>query len=286
MNEFNENGEQGVITGMLHNFPGTMPGSDTDFSLKEDPEEQSTGSIPVECDSTAELKTCRPAVEGDVIELGGEFDYEGYQVVRREFFAHINEPSFTFNDYKVYVNAACLNRLPTVDYVQALVNQDSKILAIRPCREDERDAFSWCIPGSGKKKPKSITCRLFFAKVCTLMGWNPDYRYKLLGKVIHSNEEYLIAFDLSATEVYQRVLKDGNKSKTSRNPVFPEGWQNQFGLPFKEHRRSMQVNIFDGYAVYGIKDNTISAAAANPGDEPSNLPDTLIHYDMLGGSEI
>ena len=77
MNEFNENGEQGVITGMLHNFPGTMPGSDTDFSLKEDPEEQSTGSIPVECDSTAELKTCRPAVEGDVIELGGEFDYEG-----------------------------------------------------------------------------------------------------------------------------------------------------------------------------------------------------------------
>ena len=102
----------------------------------------------------------------------------------------------------------------------------------------------------------------------------------------HSNEEYLIAFDLSATEVYQRVLKDGNKSKTSRNPVFPEGWQNQFGLPFKEHRRSMQVNIFDGYAVYGIKDNTISAAAANPGDEPSNLPDTLIHYDMLGGSEI
>ena len=93
MNEFNENGEQGVITGMLHNFPGTMPGSDTDFSLKEDPEEQSTGSIPVECDSTAELKTCRPAVEGDVIELGGEFDYEGYQVVRREFFAHIKVPT-------------------------------------------------------------------------------------------------------------------------------------------------------------------------------------------------
>mgnify|MGYP003597558940 CR=1 FL=1 len=32
--------------------------------------------------------------------------------------------------------------------------------------------------------------------------------------------------------------------------------------------------------------NNISAAAANPGDELSNLPDTLIHNDMLGGSEI
>lgn len=286
MNEFKEKSEQGVIADIRHDFPGAIPGSDTDFSLKEDPKEQSPCSIPAECVSTAELTTCRPAAEGDVIELGGEFDYEGYQVVRREFFAHINEPSFTFNDYKVYVNAACLNRFPAVDYVQALVNQDSKILAIRPCREDERDAFSWCIPGSGKKKPKQITCRLFFAKVCTLMGWNPDYRYKLLGKVIHSNEEYLIAFDLSATEVYQRVLKDGEKPKTSRTPVFPEGWQNQFGLPFKEHRKSMQVNIFDGYAVYGIKDNAVSLASANLKNEPSNLPDTIIHYDIPGGSGI
>jgi len=286
MNEFNGDRAQGVIAGMLHNLQGTVPAGDTDFSLKEDPAAQSTSSIPAECESTVVVTTCRPTAEGDVIELGGEFDYEGYQVVRREFFAHINEPSFTFNDYKVYVNAACLSRFPTVDYVQALVNQDSRILAIRPCREEERDAFGWCIPGSGKKKPKQITCRLFFAKVFTLMGWNPDYRYKLLGKIIHANDEYLIAFDLSATEVYQRVLKDGEKPKTSRTPVFPEGWQNQFGLPFKEHRKSMQVNIFDGYAVYGIKDNTVSTAAANPEDDLSNLPNALIHYDIPGGSGI
>ena len=160
----------------------------------------------------------------DVIKLGGEFDYEGYQVVRREFFAHINEPSVTFNNYKVYVNAACLNRFPTVDYVQVLVNQDNRILAFRPCREEERDAFRWCTSGSERRKPRQITCRLFFAKVFTLMDWNPDYRYKLLGKVIHANDEYLVAFDLSATEVYQRVFEDGEKPKTSRVPVFPEGW--------------------------------------------------------------
>ncbi len=39
--------------------------------------------------------------------------------------------------------------------------------------------------------------------------------------------------------------------------MFPSGWQNQFGLPFYEHRQSMQVNIFDGYAIYAIKDNTV-----------------------------
>ena len=80
------------------------------------------------------------------------------------------------------------------------------------------------------------------------MGWNLDYRYKLLGRIIHARDEWLIAFDLTATEVYQRVQKDGQKPKSSRTPVFPEGWKMQFGLPFREHQKSMQVDIFEGYA--------------------------------------
>lgn len=203
-----------------------------------------------------------PVAGDDVIALDGAFDYEGYQVVRREFFAHINEPSATFNNYKFYVNAACLGRFPEVDYVQVLVNQERKILAIRPCAEQERDSFAWATPAKGKRHARQITCRLFFAKVFSMMGWNPDYRYKLLGKVIHANGEWLIAFDLTATEIYQRVTKDGEKPRTARKPVFPEGWQNQFGLPFAEHQKSLQVDRFEGYAVYGIRDADAAASAA------------------------
>lgn len=211
-----------------------------------------------------ETETFQPDRGGgdEVLETEREFNYDGYQVVRREFFAHINEPSVTFNNYKFYVNTACLNRFPQVDHVQVLVNQESKILAIRPCQAEDRDACAWCTIGSGRRKPKQITCKIFFAKVFSLMGWNLDYRYKLLGRVIHAKDEWLIAFDLTATEVYQRVLKDGEKPKSSRTPVFPEGWKTQFGLPFREHQKSMQVDIFEGYAVYGLRDCT--AAPVNP----------------------
>jgi hypothetical protein len=41
-------------------------------------------------------------------------------------------------------------------------------------------------------------------------------------------------------------------------------WQNQFGLPVEEHRRLLQVNIFEGYTVFGIKDKQ----AAARGDVP------------------
>lgn len=220
----------------------------------------------------------------DVIELNGEFDYEGFQVVRQEFFAHINEPSLTFNNFKVYVNAACLNRFQEVDYVQVLINSDTKILAIRPCREEERDAYSWCVPSSARRKPRQVTCRLFFAKIFSLMCWNTDHRYKLLGKIIHANGEYLIVFDLSATEIYQRIFKDGEKSKASRTPVFPAGWQTQFGLPFKDHRNSMQVNIFDGYAVYSIKENCAPTDIENRTAPPEPLQNGAGESNTLGGS--
>lgn len=180
-----------------------------------------------------------------------KFSYEGYQVVRGEYFAHLYEPSITFNRCKVSLNSACLKRLQDVEYVQILVNSEENKLAVRPCSGDEKDSFLWCTP---KRKPKQITCRVFFAKIVDLMNWNPEYRYKLLGKLIKSGGEYLFIFDLTATEIYQRIIQEGEKPKTSRTPVFPAQWQNQFGLPVEEHRKQLQVNIFNGYTVFGIKD--------------------------------
>lgn len=208
----------------------------------------------------------------EILEMGASFDFDGFQVVRREFFAHLNEPAVSFNNCKFYVNIACLSKFPETDHVQVLVNQKTKILALRPCQEVERDSFRWCNSSKGKRKSKQTTCRLFFAKIVSLMDWNPDYRYKLIGKLIHANGEYLIAFDLTATEVYQRTFSEGSKPKTSKTPVFPSKWQEQFGLPFNEHRQSMQINIFDGYAIYAIKDNSKQNGNDSVADQQVKVP--------------
>lgn len=192
--------------------------------------------------------------DDEVLELGEGFDLDGFQVVRREFFAHLREPSVTFKDCKIYVNQACLAKFPSVDYVQVLINRDTKIMALRPCHEGARDSFRWSTISKGRRKPKQTTGTLFFAKLSALMGWNPDYRYKLLGKIVCANGEYLIAFDLTATEVYMRTFPEGERPRTSRTPVFPAEWKTQFGLPLKEHKQSLQINIFDGYAVFSVSD--------------------------------
>jgi len=76
----------------------------------------------------------------------------------------------------------------------------------------------------------------------------------MIKNIIHSNGEYLLAFDLTATEVYQRTITEDSKPKSSRTPTFPANWQNQFGLPYYEHKQSMQINIFEGYAIYSVRE--------------------------------
>ncbi len=188
-------------------------------------------------------------------EIDKNFAYKGYEVVHSEYFANINEPCITFNNMKFYANSVCVNKLSGVNYVQILVNPETHKLVIRPSKEDEKDSFLWCNINNknGKNKPRKITCRIFFAKLMELMQWNSEHRYRILGKLIKSEDEYLFVFDLDCAEIYRRIYAEDRKPKSSRQPTFPLEWRNQFGLPVEEHRqKSLAVNIFEGYSVFSI----------------------------------
>ena len=180
-----------------------------------------------------------------------DFSYDGYQVVRAEFFAHLYEPSVTLNRETVSVNAACLRKLPDFEYVQFLVNPGEKKLAVKPCSEDMKDSFRWCTGDGKKRKPKKITCKIFFAKVMSLMDWDPRYRYKILGKLIRAKDDSLFVFDLSSAEAYHNRIK--GEPDPSRSPHYPEEWKNQFGIPATEHQDIQQISIFDDYTVFRIE---------------------------------
>ncbi len=224
-------------------------------------------------DSNGKLPSVKAGDE--ILELGNNLDLNKFQVVRKEFFAHLFEPAATFSNCKFYVNNACLTRFPDVDYVQVLINQETKTMALRPCEAGARDSYAWCYISKGRRKPKPITCKLFFAKVVALLDWNPDDRYKLLGRLIHANGEYLLAFDMTSPETYPRIVSDDDKPRRSRTPIYPADWKDQFGLPYYEHKQSMQINIFDGYAVYAIKEDGNSSEIAPQGSQST----------LSGGSE-
>lgn len=191
----------------------------------------------------------------DVFQEDKEFNFEGYQVVRREFFAHTFEPALTIRGNSIFFNTACIRKCEDIVYVQLLINQEEKRLVIRPCDEDDKDAVRWCIVKGESRRTRTIKSDIFSGMLYDLMGWDSNYRYKLLGVTFEFQSQSLYLFDLTATEVYMnqsRTVDENGKVTYSRKAIYPEAWKDTFGLPVTEHQQFTNVNLFDGYATFSM----------------------------------
>ena len=231
---------------------------------------------------TAEYTDEKEIIDQKAIELAEDFSYEGYQVVRRELFAHLREPAVVIRRDSVIFNTACIAGLEDAVYIQILVNQDSKRMVVRKCEENDKDALRWCVAKPDKRKSRKMTNKIFSAMMYEMMGWNLDCRYKILGHKITFEDETIYVFDLMETEIFldikgKRAKKDtesqfttdkaNNIEETASNstdnersveeikrknriPFYPKEWKDSFGLPVEEHRKALEINMLDGYAEF------------------------------------
>ena len=141
-------------------------------------------------------------VDQKALELAQDFSYDGYQVVRRELFAHLREPAVVIRRDSVTFNTACIAGLEDAVYIQILVNQDNKRMVVRKCEENDKDALRWCIAKPDKRKSRKMSNKLFSAMMYDMMGWDMDCRYKILGHKITHEDETMYIFDLLETEIF------------------------------------------------------------------------------------
>ena len=231
---------------------------------------------------TAEYTDEKEIVDQKAIELAEDFSYDGYQVVRRELFAHLREPAVVIRRDSVTFNTACIAGLEDAVYIQILVNQDNKRMVVRKWEENDKDALRWCVAKPDKRKSRKMTNKIFSAMMYEMMGWNLDCRYKILGHKITFEDETIYVFDLMETEIFldikgKRAKKDTESQFTTekansieetasnsidnersveeikrknRIPFYPKEWKDSFGLPVEEHRKALEINMLDGYAEF------------------------------------
>lgn len=78
-------------------------------------------------------------------ELESAFSYDGYQVVRKELFAHLRDPAIVIRKDSITFNTACITGLEDVVYVHVMFNNDLKRIVVRGCDENDKDALRWCV---------------------------------------------------------------------------------------------------------------------------------------------
>lgn len=218
-------------------------------------------------------------IDQKALELAQDFSYDGYQVVRRELFAHLREPAVVIRRDSVTFNTACIAGLEDAVYIQILVNQDNKRMVVRKCEENDKDALRWCIEKPDKRKSRKMSNKLFSAMMYDMMGWNTDCRYKILGHKITHEDETMYIFDLLETEIFMDTTRKKKANpdslekkeesvtavtdqtpepnqeeiaakvarKLNRIPFYPKNWKDSFGLSVEEHKKALETNITDGY---------------------------------------
>ena len=218
-------------------------------------------------------------IDQKALELAQDFSYDGYQVVRRELFAHLREPAVVIRRDSVTFNTACIAGLEDAVYIQILVNQDNKRMVVRKCEENDKDALRWCIEKPDKRKSRKMSNKLFSAMMYDMMGWNTDCRYKILGHKITHEDDTMYIFDLLETEIFmdtkrkkkanpdsvekKEVLVTAETDQTpeqnqeeiaakvarklNRIPFYPKNWKDSFGLSVEEQKKALETNITDGY---------------------------------------
>ena len=191
-------------------------------------------------------------------EIQRTFSYDGYQIVRRELFAHLREPSVVIRKDSITFNTACINGLEDTVFIQVLINREQRRMVIRKCEENDKDSLRWCINKPDKRKSRKISSKEFSQRIYELMDWSDKCRYKILGHRITFEDAVLYVFELDDTEiVYERkkqtvaqaaAKKDEalsqeqieerkeNEKGMPVKPFYPDDWEHSFGVPVEGHR--------------------------------------------------
>ena len=174
-------------------------------------------------------------------ELQSAFSYDGYQVVRKELFAHLRDPAIVIRKDSITFNTACITGLEDVVYVHVMFNNDLKRIVVRGCDENDKDALRWCIAKPDKRKSRKMTCKPFAELVYKEMDWDSECRYKVLG--------YRITFE---GETAEQPADQETKPVDTRKGFYPDDIAGTFGVPVEEHLRESEVRQMDGYVSMGV----------------------------------
>ena len=211
-------------------------------------------------------------------EIEREFDYDGYQIVRREMFAHQREPAVTIRADSITFNTACIDGLEDTVYIQILISNSDKRMVIRRCEEHHKDAIRWCIAKPDKRRSRTIKGR-FSKMIYSMMNWMEGCRYKIMGHKIQYQGETLYVFELDVCEIFRERPKrtkaerqaraesmtpeelkeaDRKERKASMTPFSPTDAEGTFGLPVEQHQNTVvldSVNAFQDLSSLASKDD-------------------------------
>ena len=177
-----------------------------------------------------------------------KFDYDGYEVVRREWFSKANCPAITIKYGSIALNVRAIKKLNECRFVHILMNIKKKSMIVKPCEEDDKDSLQ-CnrINKQGKLVSRTITGKVFTTQLYKDMKWNIGSTIKVLGTLLKCRDEKIFVFNLINAEAYLHLAEPtaDDPKRRKRVAYMPKLWEENYGQSYEDSKIPI-IETFDG----------------------------------------
>jgi len=178
----------------------------------------------------------------------GSFDLRGYEIARGQFFSSTDRISVSFSNKQISFNKNAIRKFPDTKYIEMLIHPSAKLLAIRPCSVEEKNKIQWSRTKDGELIPKPISGAAYLSTLYDIFKWDKKYKYRILGVTHQKDNESVLIFNMTDTEIrIPTNIKDAS-SNTSYNSkivsAYPADWSYSFGNNYYMQSQTPELTEF------------------------------------------
>lgn len=206
----------------------------------------------------------------------GDFDFRGYEVARAQFFDTQNKLCITFSANTIKFSTEAVRKFGKQTPIEMLVHPQKHLIAVRPCPADSRSKMEWSKVHRGNIIPKPISGNAFLPTLYSLFGWNATCKYRIIGIFRKKDNDAILVFSLSDTEVLipqdiigqeQEGMMPFTDTGKNRNVLgYPAHWAENFGSNYYIQAQADELAEFQKTAEWN------TAAEGTPYREPEIQP--------------
>lgn len=130
----------------------------------------------------------------------GPYDLSGCERVRAELFTTHDKACFTIDRNGIIFNSFARKKLESatdaVTNIEIAYNPVLQMIVIRRTEDQDEHALNWAVERNHKMTMRRCSCRGFSNALFDNMGWNLDYKYKLIGASMMIEGQPVLVFTL------------------------------------------------------------------------------------------
>ena len=161
-------------------------------------------------------------------------DLTDCEIARAEFFSMRDKVSFTMDHSGIAFNKCAFNRMSETDevmQVELAFNAVEQMLIVRKAKQDTPKTLSWVKASQDTYTMKRCGCKGVASAIFSNMGWNTDYKYRVIGRAVNYGDETMLVFYLDnpvqivpAKPYTEQEVESNKADKKKTRKMFLDGF--------------------------------------------------------------